>query len=102
VLALDRNTGVEMWRADLKGSDFVNVIVDGDGILAATKGEIFCLDCVTGRTIWRNELRGLGRGLITVATGRSPLASFLPLAEKRRRDEEAAAAASAATISTSS
>ena len=52
VLALDRATGSEAWRADLKGSDFVNLVLDGDRVLAATKGEeFFCLDAVTGKIL---------------------------------------------------
>jgi outer membrane protein assembly factor BamB len=71
VLALDRSRGVEIWRADLKGSDFVNVVLDGDRVLAATKGEVFCLDSTTGKILWNNELKGLGRGLMTVVTANS-------------------------------
>jgi outer membrane protein assembly factor BamB len=33
VVALDRASGAEIWRADLKGSDFVNVVLDGDRVL---------------------------------------------------------------------
>jgi len=93
VLVLDRGTGTEMWRADLKGADFVTVVLDGDRILAATKGELFCLDSTTGRILWNNELRGLGRGLITVATANSPFGSVVPSVDKKRRDDEAAAGA---------
>jgi outer membrane protein assembly factor BamB len=93
VLALDRSNGVEMWRTPLKGSDFVNVILDGDKAVATTKGEVDCLDSTTGGILWSNGLSGLGRGLVTVATANSPFGSVLPNAEKRRRDQEAAAAA---------
>src|SRR5271156_3687402 len=75
VLALDRSRGVEIWRADLKGSDFVNVVLDGDRVLAATKGEVFCLDSTTGKVLWNNELKGLGRGLMTMVTVNSPMGS---------------------------
>jgi outer membrane protein assembly factor BamB len=67
VLALDRRTGAETWRAVLKGKEFVSVVLDGEQILAATLGELFCLDAATGRILWNNELRGLGRDVITVA-----------------------------------
>ena len=36
--------------------------LDRDVVLAATKGEIFCLESATGRILWNNELKGLGRG----------------------------------------
>ena len=93
VLALDRSSGAEIWRADLKGSDFVNVVLDGDRVLAATKGELFCLDSTTGKNLWSNELKGLGRGLMTVVTANSPISSVVPNMVKKRRDDEAAAGA---------
>ena len=99
VLALDRSSGAEMWRADLKRGDFVNVVLDRDVVLAATKGELFCLDSATGKILWNNELKGLGRGLMTVATANSPLGSVVPNIAKKRRDDEAAAGATAAAIS---
>jgi len=99
VLALDRSSGAEMWRADLKGSDFVNVVLGGDRVLAATKGELFCLDSTTGKNLWNNELKGLGRGLMTVVTVNSPIGSLVPSAVKKRRDDEAAAGAAVAASS---
>jgi outer membrane protein assembly factor BamB len=95
VLALDRSRGVEIWRADLKGSDFVNVVLYGDRVLAATKGEVFCLDSTTGKILWNNELKGLGRGLMTMVTVNSPMGSIVPSVEKKRRDDQAAAGATA-------
>ena len=99
VLALDRSSGTEMWRADLKRADFVNIVLDGDRVLAATKGELFCLDSTTGKILWNNELRGLGRGLMTVATANSPFGSVVPNVGKKRRDDEAAAGAAVAASS---
>ncbi len=95
VLALDRATGTEIWRAALKGSDFVNVTASGGDLLATTRGEIYCLDSATGHVHWHNPLRGLGFGLCTVAPAeglQTPVA-----AAKRRRDEAAAASAAAAS-----
>ena len=91
VTALDRDTGRQLWKAELKGADFVNVMLDNDRVIAATKGEVFCLDAATGQVLWHNELRGEGWGLVTLATvsGSTGSASFR---EKRRRDESAAAA----------
>lgn len=94
VLALDRGAGVEVWRTDLKGTDFVNVSIDGDHILATTRGEIFCLDRTSGRILWQNPLTGLGRGLITIAT-EGPSSNAAVLAQKRRQDEQQAASAAA-------
>lgn len=88
VLALDRATGAIIWEAELIGSDFVNVVLDGDDLLATTRGEIFCLDATTGHLRWQNPLRGYGYGVITIATVTPQIA---PAAEKMRRDAEAAA-----------
>jgi len=92
VLALDGATGTEVWRASLKGSDFVNVaLVEGD-LYATTKGELFALDTATGTIKWHNPLRGLGWGIVTIATtGQS-----VPAAVRRRQEQQAAAAAAGA------
>jgi outer membrane protein assembly factor BamB len=92
-LALERTTGREVWRTTLKGSDFVNLVLDGDELFATARGEVFCLDPATGRILWNNPLKGLGWGLATVA---GPEGSSWPvIAESRRRSEEAGAASSA-------
>ena len=67
VLALDRASGQEIWRTELKGSGFVGLAVDGDVLLATTWGEVFCLDAASGRLRWNNPLKGLGWGLVTIA-----------------------------------
>ena len=87
-LALDRATGREIWRTELKGSDFVNMVLDGNELFATTRGEVFCLDPATGRIRWNNPLKGLGWGLITIAT---PEASAVAAMAQYRRQQEAAA-----------
>jgi putative pyrroloquinoline-quinone binding quinoprotein len=89
VVALDRSTGTEVWRTDLKGSDFVNLVLDNGDLFATTKGRLYRLDPDTGNVLWCNELPGLGWGIVTLA-GASQVAAS---AEKRRRDAQAAAAA---------
>lgn len=98
VIALHRATGEQVWvRTHLKGYDFVNVVVQNETVLASCYGEIFCLDPLTGHTLWHNPLKGFGTGLATIAmdpnlgSGNAPV-----LAEKRRRDEQAAAASTTA------
>jgi outer membrane protein assembly factor BamB len=84
VLAIDRATGAKVWESPLKGGDFVNVVLDGGQLYAATRGELYCLDPDTGEIRWRNELSGMGWGLITIAqAGADPTA----MEEKRRRDQ---------------
>jgi outer membrane protein assembly factor BamB len=90
VLALDRSSGTTQWRCELKGSDFVNVTLQGGDLFAASKGRLYRLDPGSGAILWCNELPGLGWGVMTIAGG-SQVASA---EEKRRRDAQAAAAAS--------
>jgi outer membrane protein assembly factor BamB len=97
VVALNRNSGVRAWVARLKGSEFVNVVLEGNYIFAATYGEIFCLDPVTGQRIWHNPLKGYGTGLATIATSFGSSAPFLAETERRQRQSAAAAAVTAAS-----
>ena len=100
VVALNRETGEQVWTTHLKGSDFVNVVVERGQVIATCYGEVFCLDPLTGQGRWHNRLKGFGTGLATIATEDSVRDTLTAvLAEKRRRDE--AAAASAASVSAS-
>jgi outer membrane protein assembly factor BamB len=94
VLALDRSTGQEMWRTDLKGGDFTNVVLQDGDLFATTKGELFCLDPATGAIRWQNPLKGLGRGLVTISTAGGQ--QTVLMREKQQRDEAAAAGSTAA------
>ena len=94
VVALNRATGKQVWTARLKGSGFVNVVVQGGAVLASCYGEIFCLDPLTGNALWHNPLKGFGTELATIAGERDlGVATAATFAEKRRRDQEAASAA---------
>jgi outer membrane protein assembly factor BamB len=88
VLALDRTTGAEIWRSNLKGCDFVNVVFQQKELYATTKGHIFRLDPGSGQIMWHNSLKGMGSGIVSVAGQDST-----SLGEQRRRAEAAAAAA---------
>jgi outer membrane protein assembly factor BamB len=94
VVALNRATGAQVWATHLKGSDFVNVVLDEDRLLAITHGEIFCLDPVQGNSLWHNPLKGFGLGLATLATEKPcPEAPPMPALAESRRQQEAQAAA---------
>ena len=94
VVALDRASGEEVWRSALKGTDFVNVaLLDGD-LYATARGELFCLDPATGHIRWQNPLKGLGRGLVTIAVAGGN--QVVVLREKQKRDAAAAAGAASA------
>ena len=72
VIALDDRTGTEVWRAELRSSDYVNVYFDGETLIAANSGEVWRLDPANGSVIWHNELKGMWRGLVSLATSRRP------------------------------
>ncbi len=98
VIAMDAATGQRLWATNLTGSDFVNVVLDGDNLYAATHGEIFCLDPRTGDGRWHDGLKGFGYGLVSIATENASSAGILALMqEKRRRDAAAAQSSAAAT-----
>jgi hypothetical protein len=98
VVALNRLTGQQVWATHLKGTQFVNVVLQDGKILATTSGEAFCLDGVAGKLLWHNPLKGYGRGLASMASLHQPGGTSVALsAEKRRQDEQAAAAAAAAS-----
>jgi len=92
VVALDDRTGTEVWRTKLRSSDHVIVFWDGEALFAGAGGEIWRLDPKQGNVIWHNELKGMGRGLVSFAsTRRASITTDVELAvEKRRRDAAAA------------
>jgi outer membrane protein assembly factor BamB len=99
VVALNRATGQQVWATHLKGSDFVNVVLQDGAVLASCRGEVFCLDPHSGIRMWHNPLKGFGTGLATIAADYNPGSGNAPvLAEKCRRDQQAAA--SAAVVAT--
>jgi len=101
VIALNAATGEVLWTVHLKSSEFVNVVLDGDNLYAATQGEIFCLDPQTGVGRWHNELKGFGWGLVSIAgEGIAPSPPLIQAEEKRRRDQQSSD--STATTSASS
>ena len=100
-VALDRATGQQVWATHLKGSDFVNVLLEDRAILASCCGEIFCLNALTGKGLWHNPLKGFGTGLATIATEAGAGCGLTAvLAEKHRRDAAASAAAASAAATT--
>jgi hypothetical protein len=94
VLAIDRATGKILWESKL-GGDFVNVVLDGGELYAASHGKLFRLDPATGEVLWNNALKGKGFGLIAIA--QSAGGNWTAIEEKRRQEEAAAVSTTAAT-----
>jgi len=90
VLAIDRNTGEIAWQKHLKGGDFVNVVLDGSELYAATKGRVYRLEPATGGIVWENSLAGMGWGLVSIAS--PPDGNAAAMRRKQQLDEEAPAA----------
>ena len=98
VLAFDRKSGAEVWRIELEvkyqtSATFVNVVRDREGLFATCAGELFALDPVTGAVLWQEPLKGLGTGLVTIATDLGGTTSAAALEEPERQARAAAAAA---------
>jgi outer membrane protein assembly factor BamB len=68
VFAVDRSTGEEIWCCELKGSEFVNLLVEGDVIFATSRGEAYAIDAASGTILWHNKLAGQGWGVVSIAT----------------------------------
>jgi outer membrane protein assembly factor BamB len=102
VIALDRRTGAEVWRAPLKGgvgrsSSFVTLQRDGDILYAGVGGEIWALDPKNGTVLWHNQLKGMGYGIVSILgdSDDARAGSPLPAAAESKRQGDAAAAAAA-------
>jgi len=95
VMALNSADGRQLWATSLKGSEFVNVVLDGNNLYAATRGEVFCLDPQTGVIRWNNPLKGYGWGLVSIA-GEGIAQDLVSLSEETRRREQQAASSGAA------
>ena len=67
VVAVDRATGDTLWSTELKGSDFVDVMLVEGELYAASKGRLYRLDTSSGNVLWRNDLPGMGWGIVSIA-----------------------------------
>ena len=97
VVAFDRKNGLEAWRTDLavkykSTAAFVNVVRDRDGLFATCAGELFALDPNTGAVLWHEPLKGLGTGLVTIATDLGGASATTVLEESTRQTRAASAA----------
>jgi len=99
VIALNSANGEQLWATKLTGSDFVNVVLDGSNLFAATHGEIFCLEPRSGVIRWHNPLKGYGWGLVSIAGEGMPENVSSLVEEKKRRERQAAASSGAAASS---
>jgi outer membrane protein assembly factor BamB len=67
-LAVNPDTGEEIWRTALcVGVPVISVILTDGRLFASGGGELWRLDPLTGQILWRRKLKGLGVGFVSVA-----------------------------------
>jgi outer membrane protein assembly factor BamB len=72
VIALDRYSGELVWEwKSPEGRGYVTLAVDGDRVIAAVMGYIYCLDPLFGQEVWRNTLPKKGVGVTSIASSRA-------------------------------
>ena len=93
VVAVDKNTGQLIWKTQLKsgflsfGDGFVTVLVEGKRIFAHSYGELFCLDALTGKQLWVNELVGFGYDIASLAVEGATAPLLEDFVRYRRNDD---------------
>jgi outer membrane protein assembly factor BamB len=97
VVALDAETGDLVWRTELAQKGYTSIMWDGEKLIATNAGEVYRLEPRYGEIMWRNELKGLGRGLVSLASGRRGAdADSIDMAAFAEQAAAAAAASGAA------
>jgi outer membrane protein assembly factor BamB len=100
VAALHRETGeiVWEWTAPKPWSNgYVTLLLDGDRLIVAVNGYMYCLDPLGGEQLWYNEMTGFGTGVTSIASVRgntSPEVVAMAAAEAARQ------ATAASTVTT--
>ena len=98
VVALQPETGDELWRTRLPGwfgGHIGTLLMDGDVVFAGVFGRLHCLSMEDGRILWSAELKGLGQGLVAVATDGANAATSAQAMQAAMHAASGAAAASA-------
>ena len=69
VAALDRYTGEIKWQWKApQGSGYVTLLLDGDRLIAAVNGYVYCLDPFFGQEVWSNAMKGFGLGVTSITS----------------------------------
>ncbi|MHC4218938.1 MAG: outer membrane protein assembly factor BamB family protein [Planctomycetota bacterium] len=97
VLAVDRYTGDIVWEwKSPKGGGFVSVLLDGDRLIVAASGYLYCLDPMYGQVVWENPLKGKGQGVASLVSVNGAALSAQAAAVIAQQQAAAAAAAGGA------
>jgi hypothetical protein len=70
VVAIDKQSGRELWRTKLGGYTLVNILIDTEMIFAYAKGHVFGMN-FSGKVLWDNGMTGLGYNMALLATQES-------------------------------
>lgn len=87
-MALHRDTGEVVWVNNDMKSGYTTLLLDGDRLIVATGGYLFCLEPLTGRLLWQNPLKGYGTGVTSLASTRGvsmPLEAYAADEDARRQ-----------------
>lgn len=77
VIALNKDNGQALWDTKLGGvlgDGFITLNSDSRHVFAFCKGQIYCLDALSGAIVWTNELKGYGYGIASICIPGSPMA----------------------------
>lgn len=103
VAAVSRQDGHILWSTDIKGgmgNGFVTITADHTQVFAYSDGHLHCLELLSGRILWSNELQGYGYGMASLAIPGALAASPAGIAQIMHN--AAVAGASAATAAAAS
>ena len=83
----------------------MTLLLDGDRLIVSTGGYLFCLDPLTGKVLWNNEMKGYGQSaptaLVSVRGQSQPLAGAQHAAAADATTTVIAAGVGGAVISSS-
>jgi outer membrane protein assembly factor BamB len=91
VAALHRETGALVWEWKAPQSGYVTLLLDGDRLIVSVKGYLHCLNPLTGKRLWTNDLPGFGTGVATLASARGGSSVPLPAYAAAQEAQRAAA-----------
>ena len=97
VAAISKIDGQTVWKTELEGGfagfEFVTVCCDGEQVYAHTKGQLYCLNALTGELLWFNKLTGMGYQLGSLCVAGQPLTSVSPAMQTLQHQRQVAASA---------
>lgn len=97
VAAFERATGKELWRTRLPSAGgMVVILCDGQNIFAGSAGKFYCLD-LEGELLWKNDLPGLGFGIMCMALPNGISAPDISLLQAVINQQAAASAGATAS-----